>query len=244
MSTSGIDIVLAAFTTLAAEEQEEAFAKVSEARLRRLAGQEGETARHIRSLARIAAHVGRELSPDLYRQARRDLLAAGEEVIEFNAVCRYFGSWKQAKDALSLSAVSTPLKIEARFRVRLNGKVHRYREQTLRDTLVRCAADLGRAPLVIEFTKWREREHDLARARGEEVFLPSDSPYRRRWGTWERALLHFGFTPEAIAVRLEPSRKRSNQSLQRFRFSLMPQEVSSARAGQTAPGRRGGGAAA
>jgi hypothetical protein len=40
---------------------------------------------------------------------------------------------------------------------------------------VRCAADLGHVPLVIELELWRQREVEPAKARGEELFLPSDS---------------------------------------------------------------------
>jgi len=71
---------------------------------------------------------------------------------------------------------------------------------------------------VIEFELWRQREIELAKARGEDLFLPSDSPYRRRWGGWEAALRHFGFEPEEIEGRLGPGRERSNESLQRFQF--------------------------
>lgn len=116
---------------------------------------------------------------------------------------RHFGSWRAAKEALELSAATTPRKIEPRFRARLVGKVHRYREDWLRETLEKCVADLGRVPLVIEFEHWRQREIDLAKAQGKELFLPSDSPYRRRWGTWENALLHFGYEPEEVLARLK-----------------------------------------
>jgi hypothetical protein len=119
---------------------------------------------------------------------------------------------------LELGDTTTPRKIEARFRSRLVGKVHRYREETLRETLERCAADLGHVPLIIEFEHWRQRKLELAKAQGQELFLPSDSPYRRRWGSWQDALLHLGFTPEAIAERLEPGRRHSNESLKRFQF--------------------------
>lgn len=45
---------------------------------------------------------------------------------------------------------------------------------------------------------------ELARAAGDTtVFLPSTNPYRSRFKTWEGALLHFGFTPEQVALRLE-----------------------------------------
>jgi hypothetical protein len=217
-ATSGAELLAVAFTALAPEEQEEAFARINEIRLTRLAGEESATALFIRSLRRVADVVGDELTPDLYKSVRRELLAGGEEVVEFNAVCRHFGSWRAAKEALGLSDVTTPLKIEARFRSRLIGKVHRYREETLRETLEHCARDLGHVPLVIEFELWRQREIELAKARGEDVFLPSDSPYRRRWGGWEAALRHFGFEPDDIEARLEPGRERSSESLQRFQF--------------------------
>ena len=218
MATSAADIFLTVFAALSTDEQEEAFARISTARLARLAADDSETGRYIRALRLVVNHVGGDPSPSDYRAARAELLAEGEDVPEINAVIRHFDSWRNAKEALVRSTDETPLQIEARFRRRLLGKVHRYREDTLRETLERCAADLGRPPLVIEFELWRQRETELAKACGEELFLPSDSPYRRRFGTWENALLHFGFTPEAVAERLEPSRTRSNESLAQFQF--------------------------
>jgi hypothetical protein len=91
------------------------------------------------------------------------------------------------------------------------------RGDAARDARALCR-DLGHVPVVIEFELWRQREIELAKARGEDLFLPSDSPYRRRWGGWEAALRHFGFEPEEIEGRLEPGRERSNESLQRFQF--------------------------
>jgi hypothetical protein len=217
-ATAAADVVLAAYAVLDGSEQEEAFAKINDSRLARIAGEDDEIAVYIRSLRRVADLVDGEVTPANYRAARRTLLANGEDIVEFNAVVRYFGSWLQAKEALALADVATPRKIEARFRSRLVGKVHRYREETLRDALVRCARDLGYVPLVIEYEHWRQRELELAKARGEELFLPSDSPYRRRWGGWEQALAHFGFGSEAIAERLEAGRDRSNVSLAQFHF--------------------------
>lgn len=220
-ATPAADIVVAAYSALSAGEREEAFVKINDLRLRELAGGDDEVALYIRSLRRIADVVGDELTPDRYRAARKTLLAQGEDIVEFNAVVRYFGSWRQAKEALALSDVETPRKIEARFRGRLVGKVHRYREETLREALLRCARDLGHVPLVIEYEHWRQRELELAKARGEELWLPSDSPYRRRWGTWEDALLHFGFAPEAIAERLEPGRAIGNANLIPFSTTVV-----------------------
>jgi hypothetical protein len=219
LATTASDLLVVAFCALAPEEQEEAFAKIADVRLQRLAGAEDETAQFLSSLQRVQQVAGGDLTPDLYRSARLELIDNGEEVAELNAVIRHFGSWRQAKEALELAAAATtPRKIEARFRGRLVGKVHRYREETLRETVQRCAADIGHVPLVIEFEHWRQREIELAKAQGVELFLPSDSPYRRRWGSWEQALLHLGFTPEAIANRLEPGQQKSNESLTHFHF--------------------------
>jgi hypothetical protein len=216
--TPAADVVAAAYTVLSPDEREEAFVKINDLRLRDLAGADDEVAYYVHSLVRIADVAGGELTPDLYRRARKTLLADGEDVAEFNAVVRFFGSWRQAKEALELAEVTTPRKIEARFRGRLVGKVHRYREETLRETLRRCARDLGHVPLVIEFEHWRQRELELAKSRGEQLFLPSDSPYRRRWGSWEDALLHLGFTPEAVAERLEPGRAIGSANLLPFQY--------------------------
>jgi hypothetical protein len=82
--------------------------------------------------------------------------------------------------------------------------VWRYTPETLREVLLEAAEHWGHPPSVAEFEWWRERELELRRARGEVApHLPSSSPYRRRHGTWEAALLHFGFTEDEVAVRLE-----------------------------------------
>jgi hypothetical protein len=209
---------LIAFQALTPDEQEEAYAKITDARVTRLAGEDSEMARHLRSLRRVADVAGGELTPELYTSTRRQLIAEGEEIVEINALRRFFGSWSRAKEALGLSDVATPLKIEARFRSKRVGKVHRYRDETLREVVERCAADLGHPPLVIEYELWRQREHELAKARGEELHLPSDSPYRRRWGGWEQALIALGFSEGEVLGRLEPGRESSNASLMRFQF--------------------------
>ena len=218
MATSAAELLLVTFNALAPDEQEEAYAKITDARITRLAGVDSEFARHLRSLRRVAAVVGGELTPETYREARRQLVAKGEEIAEINVLRRFFGSWRNAKDSLGLADVTTPLKIEARFRAKRVGKVHRFREDTLAEVLERCARDLGHVPLVIEFSLWREREHELAKARGEDLHLPSDSPYRRRWGTWEGALLHFGYDPSDVYARLEPGRAVGNANLTPFHY--------------------------
>jgi hypothetical protein len=218
VATPATDLLLVAFNVLEPDEQEEAFVKIADVRLQRLAGEQDESAYFLRSLQAVQQVAGGDLTPSVYRAARAELCGEGVEIAELNALIRFFGTWRLAKEALELSAVTTPRRIEARFRSRLVGKVHRYREETLRETLERCAADLGQVPLIIEFEHWRQREVELAKAQGRELFLPSDSPYRRRWGSWEAALLHLGFTPDAVAERLEKGRERSQDSLARFSF--------------------------
>jgi hypothetical protein len=207
--TSAVALLVVGFNALSVEQQEQAFQEISELRLQRIAGEEGETARFLRSLRRAQDYVGEELSPDKYREAWRGLKAQGEEVAEFNQVRRHFGSWRRAKEALHLSETSTPLKIEARFRARMVGKPGRYRDETLRETLAQCVQALGHIPLVIDYELWRQKETELGKAQGREVFIPSDSPYRRRFGSWENALLHFGYPPEEVKARLEPSREKN-----------------------------------
>ncbi|MCA1706331.1 MAG: hypothetical protein LC808_24950 [Actinobacteria bacterium] len=76
--------------------------------------------------------------------------------------------------------------------------------ETLREVMLRAAEHWGRPPSVAEFAWWRERELELARAQGDPApHLPSDNAYRRRYVTWEGALLHFGFTADEVAIRLE-----------------------------------------
>lgn len=59
-------------------------------------------------------------------------------------------------------------------------------------------------PQVAEFDWWRQRELELALAQGDDAkHLPSATPYRRRYETWEQALLHFGYTSDEVAERLD-----------------------------------------
>jgi hypothetical protein len=216
--TSAIDIIAVAFVALSPEEQEKAFARISDARLKRIAGEEGETARHIRSLLRVAEHVDGDLTPDTYKAARRELVAAGEDILDLNAVIRYFGTWRTAKEAVGLSETTTPLKIEARFRSRLIGKVNTYREEAMHDALEKAAEVLGHPPLVVEYDHWRYREIELAKTRGEDLWIPSDSVFRRRYGSWEKALEHFGYDEDARLKRFEPGRERSLKAIEPHRY--------------------------
>jgi len=202
--TSGVDLLVVAFHALGDSEQTEALDRLQDARLRRVAGEESETARMISSLRRAAEALGHAPSPDEYKQIRATLTEEDVELEPFSRVVRHFGTWRLAKEAISLSETTTARLIETRFASRRIGKVWRYTDETLRETLDRAVAAIGHVPQVAEFDWWRQRELELARARGEtNLHLPSATPYRKRWGTWEAALAHFGYSPEEIAARLE-----------------------------------------
>ena len=89
------------------------------------------------------------------------------------------------------------------------GKPRRYSEDELREALAACVAHFGRAPNTADYSWWRERQLELARAqRRDRLHLPTDGPYRERWGGWEPALLHFGYTPDARSHQLAHERER------------------------------------
>ncbi len=160
---------------------------------------------YLRSLRRVAEELGFAPGVDDYREVSAALRAAGEDVASFNTLYRYFDrSWPRVREALDLSETNSARKLEWRFNNRKTGKTWRYTHDTLRDVLRQAAEHWGRPPSVAEFEWWRERQLALGRSTGSEHFhLPSSTPYRRRWGTWEAALLHFGYTPEEVAERLE-----------------------------------------
>jgi Homing endonuclease associated repeat len=126
---------------------------------------------------------------------------------------RRYGSWERALLASGYSPEEVYVRLEpppeGRARV---AKVDRYSEATLRATLVRCVEELGHLPVVAEFEDWRRRE--LERTGEDPSVLPSDSPYRRRYGSWEGALQHFGFSAEDVAARLRDGRARSTAAAQ------------------------------
>jgi hypothetical protein len=82
---------------------------------------------------------------------------------------------------------------------------------------MRCVEHYKRPPLIAEFEWWRDRGLELARAQGNEnVHLPSSSPYRRRYGSWEGALLHFGFTLEEAEERFDHRAEFTNADADRY----------------------------
>jgi hypothetical protein len=202
---SGADALFVLYEALSPEEQDVAYQRIYEVRLREQKVAETELQKHVRSLRRVADALGHEPGVDEYRHVSRTLIAEGEDIESFGNLYKFFGcSWPRAREALQLSGETSVRGIEARFRNRKLGKIARYTEDVLKDTLERAVAHYRRPPTSEEFAWWRDRQLELARAQGEEYpHLPTDNPYRRRWKTWEGALLHFGYTPEEVALRLE-----------------------------------------
>ena len=203
-ATSGLDVLVIAFRGLSGDEQEETLERLEEEVLRRRSAGESDTAALIGSLVRVRDELGRTPSVDDYKRIRAELVTADVEIAPLSQLIRHFGSWRQAKEALTLSGNRSPRQIEARFRARRLGKIWRYRDETLAETLRRCRDDIGHVPQVAEFSFWRERQLELARAKGDDALhLPSASPYRKRWGSWQGALRHLGYSTDEIAERLE-----------------------------------------
>jgi hypothetical protein len=203
MVTSGSDLLVVAYQALTPDERDDAFERIHHLRLTEEAGTESDMARFIRSLKRVADELGRAPTADEYRHVQPALAEAGDNVETFSRVYRFFGSWARAREAVDLSQTTTARRIEARFREQRIGKVWRYDEDDLRSSLERAVAHYGYPPSTHEFDWWRERELELAKAAGRtDPHLPSVTPYRKRWGSWESALLHFGYSEEEVARRL------------------------------------------
>jgi Homing endonuclease associated repeat len=204
-ATSAPDLLLVAYRALSASEQERAFDLINAARVKRLAGENSEFGRLLASLKTVADLLGEAPGIDDYKRIRRQLEAEGEVLEPSSRILKHFnGSWHLAKEALGLAEVTTTRRIEARFEARKKrGKVWRYTDARLKEVIAECVAAVGRVPQVAEFDHWRHRELELAKARGQELHLPSASPYRRRWSNWEGALRFFGYSEAEIAGRLE-----------------------------------------
>jgi hypothetical protein len=211
---SGADAFVVLYEALPPDEQDAAYERIFESRLRQHKVAETELAMHVRSLRRVAEVLGREPGVDDYKAIARTLIDEGEDVQPFRRLYKFFDwSWPRAREALQLSGETSTRAIEARFRHRRLAKVVSYSEEILRDTLARAVEHFGRPPTSEEFSWWRDRQLELARAQGEDhVHLPVDSVYRRRWKGWEGALLHYGYTPEEVARRLEQQAQVLNKS--------------------------------
>lgn len=195
-ATPAVDLLVVAYETLTAPEQDEALSRCQELRLKRDADTRSVSERMLASLQRVVESTGAspgELRSEDYRAAIKAEIEKGGTGIEpISRVIKHFGSWRLAKEALSLSADSTALQIEARFACRRLGRVWRYPDEVLRDSLRRCADELGYPPQVGEFRAWRQREIELAQAQGNrDLHLPSLNSYRRRNSFWKDTLRIF-----------------------------------------------------
>jgi len=204
--TSAVDLTVVAWRALDPAERETAYRAITELRLRDLAGEESEGSQYVAALRLVADHLGRSPSPLDYDEARRVLQAQGHELPPRSRLVKHFRSWRLAKEALDLSEVTTVRRIEARFASRKLGKVWKYTDASLAETMGRCASELGRPPRVAEFVHWREREMQLAKARGEDAHIPSPNAYRKRWRYWDAGLLALGYSEAAVAERLDETR--------------------------------------
>lgn len=184
-----------------------AACRLTEGRLEQVAGQADRTAAHLLALRRVANASGSAPTVAVYRDYWHKSRGDDEALPSVSALIKHFGSWRQAREALELSKTSSARQIEARFARRRLGKIWRYTEETLQRTLAACVRDVGHVPQVAEFEHWRRRELEVARAKGDDALhLPSSGPYRRRYGSWEKALLALGYTPDQVVERLDRSK--------------------------------------
>jgi hypothetical protein len=206
--TDPVDALVAHWRALNADERARGLERLADAVASEQAGEDSFAGTLLRSLDRVADHVGRTPTADDYVRSIAELREVGVEIAPRSQVIRHFGTWESAKEALNLwrtpSKMTTARRIEARFKARRMGKVWRYTPETLAETMARCVADLGRPPRVVEYDWWRQEQLELAHATGDALaHLPSASPFRKRWKTWNAALLALGYSPEWIAERLE-----------------------------------------
>jgi hypothetical protein len=207
MATTGVDLMVISWRALSAQARDDAARRIHELHQRELAGEQSEADLMVASLRKVAAHLtGQDFTIANYKRAHAELTAAGETVEPAHRVIRHYASWMNAKEALELSETTSVKRIEYRFASRKLGKVWRYTDQTLREVLLRCCDEHGRPVSMAEFEFWRERELAKARAMGDhDAHLPADHPYRRRWGSWRKALLAVGFTEEEAVGRFKGS---------------------------------------
>ena len=227
MAATGADALITLYRALVPEEQDAAYERLTEIRLSQQQATETQLAKSLRSLRRVAEVLGRAPYVDDYRAISQQLRADGEDVEPFSRVYRTFdSSWSRAREALAWSGQTNARAIEARFQARRIGRIQRYPEDVLRETLAGATRHYGRPPSTAEFAWWRDRQIELARDAGEEhPNVPTDAPYRRRWKTWEAALLHFGYTTEQVALRWEQRTQVYNPNFDTFLPDDLPVAV-------------------
>jgi hypothetical protein len=201
--TGAVDALVVACKALNAEEQDDLYNRLGELRLQRMVSAETELGKYLRSMKRAAKHAGckpEALTVTQYRAAIRD----GVELEPLSRLLKFLGSWKQAQEAFELAKDNSLRAVEARLAKRqLRTKVWRYSKEALRSFMAEAVDHYGRVPMASELDDYRERRIELARAQGQDPHLPASGAYRRRWGTYEKACLALGYTPDQVAERLE-----------------------------------------
>jgi hypothetical protein len=109
--------------------------------------EEAGSAPFLRSLRRVSEFISHEPSVG-DKDACAALRERGEEIKGFGSVVRHFGTSQRAKEAMGLSELTGIRNVEARFRHRRVGKIWRYTEATLRETLERVVEYYGGIPTI------------------------------------------------------------------------------------------------
>ncbi|WP_445151163.1 hypothetical protein [Baekduia sp. Peel2402] len=201
-----MDAFLAHWRALDPDDRARAFQRLADAVAAEQADQDGHAGRLLRSVDAVASHLGRVPTSPEYNAAARELRADGVDVVPIGQLIRHFDTWAGALEAYAMwrdpAKLTTPRLIEARFKKRRLGKVWRYTPEALADAMAECVKAIGRPPRVAEFEWWRHEQLERAHAAGSpNAHLPSASPYRGRWKTWDAALVALGYAPEWIAER-------------------------------------------
>jgi hypothetical protein len=206
--TTAVDVLFVAYRSLRDEEKEGLHEAVSQERFERQLGQEHELAGFLGSMRR-AAELAACDPADLTVTQYREVSKGRKDLRPLSQLLKRFGSWRQAKDALELSKDHSLRQVDLRLSQRqLKGKVWRYSEQTLKTFFAEAVEHYGgRVPMASELDAYRERCLEIAKAKGEQGrHFPQAGAYRRRWGTYEKACLAMGYTPDHVAERLERGR--------------------------------------
>lgn len=203
MSATATDALLVLYNALTREEQDVAYERVTAQRLSDDAATEDDMARYLRSLRRVADHLGHVPTTTEYKKTSAELIANGEDLESFTRVYVRFGSWRRVTEALGLVEVNSPRRIEARFKLRRHGRPYRFTEAQLVEAMHTAAAKCDGPPTTTDYMWWRREELERANALGEHhLLLPSLTAFRRVWTTWREALLGSGFTEQEVFDRL------------------------------------------
>jgi hypothetical protein len=165
-------------------------------RLHRLAATADQAEALLGAEAKAALVAGPELTvADYNNNARTELAAGGQDIPPIGRMIAFFGTSREAKEALGLRSAPTGA---PRSSCGFGGASWTRSGTTARRRRRRRslgpAATTAAHRWVAEYAAWRDAELGLARAKGDDAaHLPSATPYRRSYGSWEEALLYFGY---------------------------------------------------